>query len=117
MARMALHSHQLTPVLLRIGLAVVFLYAAVGSLMHPLQWIGYLPSFLASMSDAATLLKLFAVYEVGLALWLLSGKWVRYAGLLAAASLAGIILAQPSDLAITFRDIGLVCMALALAAA
>jgi len=106
---------QRVALLLRIGLAVVFLYAAAGSLMHPEQWVGYLPSFLAEMHNATSLLKAIAVSEILLALWLLSGKFTRYAGLLAAAMLAGIVVSQPSALIITFRDIGLVFMALALA--
>ncbi|HVX24394.1 MAG TPA: DoxX family membrane protein [Candidatus Saccharimonadales bacterium] len=106
---------QLTPLLLRFGLAFVFAYAAIGSLMHPSVWIGYLPSFLLHMQHAGSLLKLFAIYEIILALWLLSGWWVRYAALLTTASLLGIVLAQPADLMITFRDVGLMFMALALA--
>jgi len=106
---------QLSPLLLRIGLAIVFLYAAVNSLMHPEQWVGYLPSFLQKMNDATSLLKVFAILEILLSLWLLSGKFIRYAALIAALMFIGIILAQPGDLTITFRDIGLMFMALALA--
>jgi hypothetical protein len=68
------------------------------------------------MSNAHGLLKVFAVYEIVLALWILSGRWLRSAALLAAAALAGIVLAQPGDLIISFRDIGLALAALALAA-
>lgn len=102
--------------LLRAALAVVFIYAAVGSLLHPDIWLGYLPAFLQRMSNAHGLLKVFAVYEIVLALWILSGRWLRSAALLAAATLAGIVLAQPGDLIISFRDIGLALAALALAA-
>jgi uncharacterized membrane protein YphA (DoxX/SURF4 family) len=111
-----LSKDQRVALLLRIGLAAVFMYAAVSSLMHPDQWIGYLPPFLAKMQDAASLVKLFALAEIVLSLWLLSGKFTKYAGLLAAAMLAGVVVSQPSALIITFRDIGLVFMALALAA-
>jgi hypothetical protein len=61
------------------------------------------------------LLKFFAVYELVLAAWLLSGVYVRYAGLLCAATLAGITLSNFSLFAISFRDIGLMFAALALA--
>lgn len=111
---MKIQKQQLAPLLLRIGLTVVFMYAAIGSLMHPDQWVGYLPSFLGNMKDATSILKAFAVYEIVLALWILSGKFVKYAALLAAASFLGIVLAQPGDLIITFRDIGLFFMALAM---
>jgi len=107
---------KLTSLLLRLGLAIVFLYAAAGSLLQPQEWVGYLPPFLAKLSFADSLLKLFAIYEIVLALWLLSGRFVRYAGVLAALTFAGITLAQPSVFIVTFRDIGLLFMALALAA-
>lgn len=100
--------------MLRLGLAFVFLYAGVSSLQHPLEWAGYLPSFMATMSAAATFIKVFAVAELLLALWLLSGKFVRYAAGIAVLLLAGIVLANPANLIITFRDVGLVFMALAL---
>ena len=41
-----LNNPKLAQALLRIGLAFVFLYAAISSLMHPDEWVGYLPSFL-----------------------------------------------------------------------
>jgi uncharacterized membrane protein YphA (DoxX/SURF4 family) len=113
--RFNLNKAQLAPFLLRLGLAIVFAYAAISSLMHPDQWVGYLPSFIARTHDATNILRLFSVMEIGLAVWLLSGKFVRYAALLTTAMLAGIIVAQPGDLIITFRDIGLLFMALALA--
>lgn len=112
---MRLQRQQVPQLLLRVGLAVVFIYAAVGSLMHPALWVGYLPSFIEKMSDAMNLLKLFAVFEVALALWILSGKFVKYAALVATVMFVGIVLAQPGNLIITFRDIGLAFMALALA--
>jgi hypothetical protein len=113
-----LNNQTLTSLLLRLGLAMVFLYAAAGSLLHPQEWIGYLPPFLLKMEalNSAVLLKIFAVYEILLAVWLISNRYIRYVGLLCAATLLGIILAQPSALIVTFRDIGLIFMALAIAA-
>ena len=55
-----------------------------------------------------------SVYELVLALWLISGRFLRYSALLCAVTLAGIVLTNPSQLITTFRDIGLICMALAL---
>lgn len=113
--KLNLTKEQLVSWLLRLGLIVVFVYAAVGSLMHPDQWVSYLPSFIEKMHDATSLLKVFAIFEILLSIWLLSNKFIRYAALLAALLLLGIILVQPGDLIITFRDIGLLFMALALA--
>lgn len=109
-----LNKNQLSSLLLRIGLAFVFAYAAVGSLTHPGDWIGYLPPFLLKLSYVHGLLKLFAVFEIVLAVWLLSNRYVRYAGAVCAAMLLGIVLAQPSVFIVTFRDIGLLFMAISL---
>lgn len=105
-----------TQLLLRIGLAIVFLYASISSIKNPLTWIGYLPTFLrnGSTASATTILHIFSVYEIVLALWLLSGKYVRYAALLCAATLVGIVFSNSSLFAITFRDIALAFAALAL---
>lgn len=101
--------------LLRAGLAFVFVYAAVSSLQHPLEWVGYLPGWLTKHLTATSLLKFLSVYELLLAALLISGRYARYAAGLCALTLAGIVFVNPSQLIITFRDVGLVCMALALA--
>jgi len=109
-------NRQITPLLLRIGLATMFLYAAISSFLDPREWVGYLPAMLTSRFDAETVLRFFSVYELILATWLLSGVYVRYAALLCAATLAGIVVTNFSLFAISFRDIGLIFAALALAA-
>lgn len=102
--------------LLRIGLATMFLYAAISSFLQPNEWLGYLPGFVSAMFDPELVLKLFSVVEVALATWLLSGVYTRYAALLAAVMLLGITVSNFSLLVISFRDIGLAFAALALAA-
>lgn len=101
--------------LLRFGLAIVFLYASVSSLKNPQDWVGYLPTFAKKVAPAQALLKVFSVYEAILAAWLLSGWLAKYAALLCAATLAGIVMSNFSLFAITFRDIALFFAALALA--
>lgn len=100
--------------MLRLGLAAVFLYAGISSLQHPLEWVGFLPAFLTKAVAATTLLKAIAIYELGLVVWLISGKFLKYCALLCALTLAGIVISNPSQLITTFRDIGLAFMALAL---
>jgi uncharacterized membrane protein YphA (DoxX/SURF4 family) len=109
-----LDRHNFAPLLLRMGLATVFIYAAVSSYLDPREWVGYLPSFIVENFNAEALLKLFSVYELLLAAWLLSGVYARYAGLLCALTLAGITVSNVSLFAISFRDIGLMFAALAL---
>jgi uncharacterized membrane protein YphA (DoxX/SURF4 family) len=115
MKRGIAEKHQAAILLLRVGLGIIFLYAAVSSLANPRDWLGYLPQVARDMFDGFVLLKIFAVYELLLVLWLAIGKYVHYAALLAAATLAGIVLANFSLFAITFRDIALIFAALALA--
>lgn len=109
-----LNKNNLTSLLLRIGLAVVFIYASLSSFKNPQDWVGYLPHFAKEQLSATTLLHIFSVYEMILALWLLSGKFVKYAAASAAATLAGIVLFNFSLFAISFRDLGLIFAALAL---
>lgn len=101
--------------LLRVGLAFSFAYAAFGSFTNPNVWAGYLPVMLTNIFDAHALLQVFSVYEIALAVWLLSAKFTRYAAGLTALTLAGIIIGNPHSFDITFRDISLVFAALALA--
>lgn len=100
--------------LLQIGLAAVFLYAAIGSLMHPAEWTGYLPSFLNSLIAADKLIKIFAVYELVLAIWLLSGKYLKLISIICALTFIGILIFNPHQFIVTFRDVGLMFMALSL---
>lgn len=102
--------------LLRVGLGFVFIYAATSSLVNPQDWVGYLPGMVTDHISGETALKLGSVGQLILAVWLLSGIYVRYAALLAAVMLAGIVVVDFGQLLITFRDVGLMFAALALAA-
>jgi hypothetical protein len=112
--KLKLNKQNLPGVLLRIGLALVFLYAALDSLKEPLIWTGYLPGFMTSVFKPVMAVRILAVYELLLAAWLLSGKYKKYAALVCSLTLAGIIAANTKQLIITFRDIGLLFAALAL---
>lgn len=101
--------------LLRAGLAAVFLYAAASSFTNPSAWIGYFPRFLVILMPANILLGLFSAYEIVLTIWLISGFYMKYAALMAAATLAAIIAANLASLDILFRDIAIFFAALALA--
>lgn len=106
--------NNLTPLLLRAGLAIVFIYASISSLKNPQDWVGYLPQVAKDLVSADVLLKAFSVYELALAVWLLSGRYVAYAGVLSALTLSGIVLSNFSLFAITFRDVALIFASLAL---
>ncbi len=101
---------------LRLGLALILLYAAVSSFVSPNDWVGYLPGTLTDRFSADVLLKIFSVYELLLAGWLLSGVYTRYAALLVAATLGGIVVTNFELFMITFRDMALILACLSLAA-
>ncbi|MBI2113403.1 MAG: hypothetical protein HYT50_02395 [Candidatus Wildermuthbacteria bacterium] len=102
-------------ILLRVGLAFTFSYAAVSSFLHPLNWIGYFPLFMRELVPEGFLLVSFSVFEIALSLWLLSGKFGFFASALAAASLLGIIVFNLAQMEVVFRDVGLFLAACALA--
>ncbi len=107
-------STTLAHLLLRVGLAVAFLYAAIGGFLQPQIWIGYLPAFIGSMPEAKNILHIFSAWEIILAVWLLSGKLTKYAASIAALMLLGIVITNISDLTIIFRDLALIFAAMAL---
>lgn len=101
-------------IILRTALAFVFLYAAISSFVSPNDWIGYMPKFMRGIVPDGLLLGGFSVFEIVLSVWLLLGLYAKYAALLAAAMLGGIVVLNPALLPITFRDVGLFIAALAL---
>ncbi len=100
--------------LIRAGLAIVFLYAAIASLTHPQDWAAFLPGIITKLAPATSWLKVFAIYELVLAGFLIGGKYVRYVGMVCAVTFAGIIASQPSLFSVTFRDVALIFASLAL---
>jgi hypothetical protein len=96
------------------GLAFVLFYAAISSLYEPDAWISYIPSFTTVIFPASTSLMMISFFQIALAIWLLSGLYVRYAALVTAALIAGLVVFNLNSLIITFRDIGLVLAAVAL---
>lgn len=99
---------------LRLGLAFVFIYAAISSWLNPFAWIGFFPLWLRDLLPSEVLLNGFSVYEAVLGLWLVLGWKLRLSSALAAVSLAGVIAFNLGALDIIFRDVGLAAAALAL---
>lgn len=100
---------------LRLGISIPFLYAAISAWLQPESWVGFLPNWITSLIPATLLLTGFSLYQLGLSLWLLWGKHLRYSAILAAVTLLGIIIANLTVLDIVFRDVGLFWAAVALA--
>lgn len=101
--------------LLRAGLVFVFAYAAASSFADPEAFERYMPAVLpASWTTAVAWL--FAAYEVGLVVALLTRRYVFAASVLSAVTLAAIVLLNPSAFNVLFRNVAIVCASLALAA-
>lgn len=100
--------------LLRVGIAFAFVYAAISGFIYPDAWIGYFPESARILPDAQ-LLSLWGAIEVIVALWLLSGVYLRMAGIVAAALLLGVVVFNSSQMIVVFRDIPIALAALALA--
>lgn len=102
--------------LLRVAIAVSFLYPPIAAIFDPFSWIGYFPAFVTALpvSDVV-LLHIFGVLEVIIALWILSGRHIFYPSVIAAGLLIGIIIFNFAQIDVLFRDVGLALVAIALA--
>ena len=99
---------------LRLGLVFVFGYAAISAFQTPEAWLPYMPGALTKVLQGNESLHVFSVLQLGLAAWLLSGKYVKFAAAIAALMLAGVVVSNFASMLIVFRDVGLLCMAVAL---
>jgi hypothetical protein len=106
---------QTAKLLLRCGIAFVFVYAAISSFVTPSAWLGFIPGFVPT-ALAKLSLEAFSVIQVALAAWLASGLYLRYAALASGLIITVLTLSNLASLVVTFRDIGLALAAFALAA-
>src|SRR3989344_6893178 len=100
----------------RIGLAFAFFYAAVASYFNPNSWIGFFPDFLRNLFPQPVLLGWFSIFEAVLGFWLLSGRFLFWAGFISAGVLAGITAFNFAQMDIVFRDVSLFFVSLGLMA-
>jgi uncharacterized membrane protein YphA (DoxX/SURF4 family) len=78
------------PIIVRISMALVFLWFAISQYINPKMWIGYLPDFLASMSNPVMFIYANATVEVILGTFLLLGIFTRISALILGLHLIGI---------------------------
>ena len=113
------HSERLSnygPLVLRLGLAFVFLWFGFSQLFQPESFYGYLPPMMMHLSSSLPhpLIILNGLAEIILGLLLLTGKWTRVAASLLAAHLFFIILSLGYN-EIAVRDFGLMIGTIAIA--
>lgn len=102
--------------MLRIGVAFVFVYPAVSALRSPIEWVGYLPDFILSAPlNEFVVLHIFGAVQVIIALWILSGRQIFIPSVIASLMLVGIIVLNLNQLDIIFRDIAILAMTSSLA--
>lgn len=102
--------------LLRASLAFSFIYPPIAALIKPYDWVGYIPTALQDIVAPHTMLFLhgIGIIEIGLALWIMFGKRIFAPSVVAGAFLIAIVIMNPTQFDILFRDVSLVGIALAL---
>ena len=105
----------LAPILLRTGIAVVFLIFGIDKFFHVNSWLAYLPTWAGAFIpvDLTLFMYIQGVIETLLGLLLFIGFWSRTVSFLCALHLAGIMVAVGYN-EITVRDFGLLMATLAL---
>lgn len=106
-----MNNQQKASLLLRLGIAFSFLYAAISSFINPTSWIGFFPKFLQTSAILVT----FSVYEILIALLLIFNKKTFQASILSSLTLAGIVIFNIGALDLVFRDITILLTSIALA--
>jgi uncharacterized membrane protein YphA (DoxX/SURF4 family) len=102
------------PSILRIGMAIVFLWFSINQLINPLDWTGFVPENLSRAFDPVKLVYLNAGFEMAFASLLLLGIWTRISSVLLALHLLAIIISLGYN-QIAVRDAGLAIATLTVA--
>ena len=109
-----MHSKDLAPLILRISLALVFLYFGISQNLDPGAWSGFVPeSMKTSGITANNLVILNGFIEIVLGIFLLIGLYVRFASLVLSIHLF-VIAFSIGFSPLGVRDFGLAFATLAL---
>lgn len=109
-----MRSKKIVSLILRVSLALAFIYPAINAILDPASWIGYFPSFMRGIVPDQILLHSFGALEVLLALWVLSGWKIRFPASVTLLMLLGIVMFNLNQFQVVFRDLSIAGMALAL---
>jgi uncharacterized membrane protein YphA (DoxX/SURF4 family) len=105
-----------SPVILRVGLAFVFIWFGVNQIMEPQSWIDFVPEYITSFLhlDVTTVVYLNAAFEILCGSALLLGFSTRVVALLLALHMLDITFTVGLDDSIGVRDLGLSCAMIAI---
>jgi uncharacterized membrane protein YphA (DoxX/SURF4 family) len=97
------------PVIVRIGMSLVFLWFGTNQLMHPTMWAGVVPAWVSAMTPggASTVVHINGWFEIVAGLCLVVGFQVRLVALLLGLHLLGIASSFGVNSPIGVRDFGL----------
>lgn len=110
-----MNSYRIGILLLRVGVAFAFLYPPVSAIFEPYSWLGYVPQFTRGIVPDLFLLHVFGIFEVLIAVWILSGIRIFYPSLLAATLLCLIVICNMYNFEVVFRDLSIAAAAFTLA--
>lgn len=108
-------AERIVHIALRVGVAFAFLYPPLNALVDPYAWIGYFPPFTRGYVSDEVLLHAFGIVEVILALWILSGWRIFWPSAAATLMLVGIVVFNPTNFQVLFRDLAIAASVFALA--
>lgn len=101
------NNNNLAKWLLRVGLAFVFVYATVEIHVNPQNFLKYVPVCVLNIVPLDLFLPAFAVIELALAFWLLSGWKGQYPSLLSVLMIAGIVIFNMEHFQVLFRNVAI----------
>ncbi len=107
-------SKKIISIILRIGLAIPFMYAAIAAFLHPSDWVIFFPNILRNNIKDTTLLTWWGLFEIVLSVWLVSGKRIFIPSIVATLTLASIIVINLGSSDLIFQDIPALAAALSL---
>jgi hypothetical protein len=104
-------------ILLRIGVAIAFIYPAVEASFYPNSWVGFFPPWMVENLPFSKefLLHLFGASEIVIAVWILVGKRIFIPSMLAIVYLSSIVILNWKFMDLLFRDIAILVIPTVLA--
>lgn len=108
------NAHKNAVLILKVGVAFAFLYPAFSAFTDPAQWLGYVPMWIGQIFPRETFLTLFSSFEIFVALGILFTNRIL-PPIVAGLVLATIVIVNPREFSVIFRDLSIACMSFALA--